>query len=322
MRKITRFAQTLILLFCCSIGPLSNAAEKKIVLIAGGPSHGPGEHEFRAGCLLLQKCFSQIPGVATSVYSNGWPTKVVAGKRLDDNAAFDGADAIFIYSDGGDGHPAIRPERLRVLGELMQRGVGLGCGHYAVEVPKDKGGPELLQWIGGYFETFWSVNPHWTANFTNFPEHPITRGVQPFKANDEWYYHMRFPEGMKNVTPILTAIPPDNTRGREGVNDAHGGNPEVQTHKGEPEHMMWAIERPDGGRGFGFTGGHRHLNWTNHSFRLVIVNGILWTAKMEVPSEGFNTKISAEDIAANLDPKGQKKKPAPAAGAAATQQAK
>ena len=35
------------------------AADKKIVLIAGRPSHGPGDHEFRAGSLLLQKCLKQ-----------------------------------------------------------------------------------------------------------------------------------------------------------------------------------------------------------------------------------------------------------------------
>ena len=29
------------------------AAAKKIVLVAGTPSHGPGDHEFNAGCLLL-----------------------------------------------------------------------------------------------------------------------------------------------------------------------------------------------------------------------------------------------------------------------------
>lgn len=197
----------------------------------------------------------------------------------------------------------------------MQKGVGLGCGHYAVEVPKDKGGPELLQWIGGYFETYWSVNPHWTANYTNFPRHAITRGVEPFKINDEWYYHMRFPEGMKSVTPILTAVPPDNTRGKDGMNDAHGGNPEVQKHKGEAEHMMWAIERADGGRGFGFTGGHKHKNWGDENFRKIVLNAILWTAKMEVPEGGVESKITEEDLASNLDPKGQPK-PKPAASKA------
>src|SRR6266700_1614461 len=179
------------------------AAEKKIVLIAGNPSHGPGEHEHRAGCLLLKSCLDKIPGVSSIVYSNGWPQ---------DKGAFEGADTILIYADGGDGHPAIRPDRLLVLGELMKKGVGLGCIPYAVQPPADKGGKEFLQWIGGYFETFRSVNPHWEADFAVLPDHPITRGVKPFKINDEWYYNMLFLPDMKGVTPILTATPPDNTR--------------------------------------------------------------------------------------------------------------
>ncbi len=272
----------------------SQAADKKIVFLAGPPSHGPGDHEHRAGCLLLSKCINQVPGVTSVVYSNGWPTEVTA---------FEGAAAVIIFSDGGGGHPAIRPERLQVLNELMNRGVGLGLLHYAVEVPKDRGGAEFLKWAGGYFETYWSVNPFWTPEFKSFPDHPITRGVQPFSIRDEWYYHMRFPEGMRGVTPILTAVPPDSTRGRPGMNDPHGGNPEVQKHRGEPEHVMWATERPDGGRGFGFTGGHSHSNWGNPNFRKIVLNAILWSAKGEVPAQGVDCPVTDEDLKQNLDRK-------------------
>jgi type 1 glutamine amidotransferase len=274
------------------------AAEKKIVLIAGGPSHGPGEHEFRAGCLLLESCLDKVSGINSVVYTNGWPQEA---------SAFDGADAIIIYSDGGGGHPAIQRDHLKVLGALMNKGIGLGCIHYAVELPKDKGGPEFLQWIGGYFETYWSVNPHWVADFTSFPNHPITRGVKPFKINDEWYYHMRFPDSMQNVTPILTAIPPESTRGKPGANDPHGGNPEVQKHKGEPEHVMWAIQRPDGGRGFGFTGAHFHKNWAEENFRKTVLNATLWIAKMDVPPDGVQSSVTPQQLTANLDAKGRQK---------------
>jgi type 1 glutamine amidotransferase len=272
----------------------SQAADQKIVFIAGPPSHGPGDHEHRAGCLLLSKCVNQVPGISSVVYSNGWPSDV---------KAFVGADAVIIYSDGGEGNPAIRPERLKVLESLMEKGVGFGCLHYAVEVPKEHGGAEFLKWIGGYFETFWSVNPTWKADFKVLPQHPITRGVQPFAILDEWYYHMRFPEGMTDVTSILTALPPDSTRGKPGLNDAHGGNTEVQKHLGEPEHLMWAIERPDGGRGFGFTGGHYHKNWGNDNFRKIVLNAILWSAKADVPAGGVDCPVSADDLKQNLDRK-------------------
>jgi hypothetical protein len=272
------------------------AAEKKIVFIAGRPSHGPGQHEHRAGCLLMQKCLENVPGITSVVHSNGWPQS---------NEAFEGAAAIVIYADGGGGHPAIQQDRLKFLGGLMQKGVGLGCIHYAVELPKDKGGPEFLNWIGGYFEMFWSVNPHWDADFKELPQHAVTRGVKPFKINDEWYYHMRFPDDMKNVTPILTAVPPDRTRGKEGDNSPHGGNPHVQARKGMPEHVMWVTERPDGGRGFGITGAHFHRNWGDENFRRVVLNSILWIAKADVPAYGVTSTVTPEDLSTNLDPKGK-----------------
>lgn len=274
------------------------AADKKIVFIAGRISHGPAQHEHRAGCLLLKSCLDKVPGITSVVYSNGWPREA---------SAFDSADAVIIYADGGDGHPAIQQDHLKTLDGLMRKGVGMGCIHYAVEIPAGRGGPELLRWIGGYFETNRSVNPTWEADYKSFPDHPIAHGVKPFKIRDEWYYHMRFPENMENVTPILTAIPPDSTRGKPGIDDQHGGNPEVQKHKGEAEHMMWAIQRPDGGRGFGISGAHFHKNWGDDNFRRVVLNAIVWSAKMDVPPDGVQSSVTAEELAANLDDKGPKK---------------
>jgi len=288
--------------FVAVVGGLSlnaHAADKKIVLLAGSASHGHLEHEYRAGCLLLQKCLASVPGINVVVYTNDWPN---------DPRAFDGAAAVFMFATGGGSHPAIKPERLKLLGDLMKNGVGFGTCHYGVEVPKDKGGPEFLQWQGGYFEMYWSVNPTWEADFRDLPKHPITQGVKPFKIRDEWYYHMRFADGMKGVTPILTATPPDSTRGRPGANETHGGNPEVQKHKGEPEHVMWAYERPDGGRGFGFTGAHFHKNWGNDNFRKTILNAVFWIAKMDVPRNGVESTVTPDALKLNLDDKSEKKK--------------
>ena len=66
---------------------------KKLVMIAGAPSHGPGAHEFNAGCLLLKKCLDQdVPQLVCVEYNGGWPN---------DPSALDNADALFIYADGG-----------------------------------------------------------------------------------------------------------------------------------------------------------------------------------------------------------------------------
>ena len=272
----------------------SHGADKKIVLVAGSRSHGAGEHEFRAGCLVLQQCLNQVHGIRAMVCSNGWPNDV---------KVFDGAAAILIYADGGTGHPFIQSDRLQVIGRLMKKGIGLGAVHYGVEVPKNQGGPEFLEWVGGYFESYWSVNPTWEANFARLPVHPITSGVKPFKIRDEWYYHMRFPEGMHKVTPLLSAIPPESTRGRPGDNSTHGGNPEVQKHQGQPEHVMWCVERPDGGRGFGFTGGHFHQNWGDENFRKVVLNAVLWIARARIPKNGVESRLTPAQVAVNLDSK-------------------
>lgn len=280
-----------ILLVACH-GFIACAADKKIVLVAGRASHGTGSHEFNAGVQLLQQCLEKVPGVKSTFHLGGWPK---------DPHAFDGADTIMLYMDGGSGHPAIQGDNLKVLDAQMKKGAGLVLVHYAVEVPKEKGGPEFLDWIGGYFEMHWSVNPHWDADFEQLPNHPITRGVKPFKINDEWYYHMRFREGMKGVTPILTAVPPERTRNQ--ADGPHSGNPHVRARKGMPEHVAWAYDRPDGGRGFGFTGAHFHRNWGDANFRKIVLNALIWTAKMDVPTHGVECTITPEDLKKNLDPK-------------------
>ena len=112
------------------------SADKRIVLIAGRPSHPPGMHEFRAGCLLLQKALTGFPGITVQVYDGGWPSKEVDGAGVDDSAALDNADAVLIFSDGERGHPAFQGERAKVLDALAAKGVGLGFAHYAVDVAR------------------------------------------------------------------------------------------------------------------------------------------------------------------------------------------
>ncbi len=272
---------------------------KKVVLVAGPASHDYGSHEHNAGCLLLAKLLNEsMPNMYATVYTNGWPK---------DPTAFDNADAIVFFCDGGGGHVA--SAHLEEVDELAKKDVGIACLHYAVEVPKGKPGNYLLDWIGGYYETYWSVNPIWKAEFKELPDHPITRGVKPFAIDDEWYYHMRFRENMQNVTPILTAVPPDSTR--KGKDDPHGGNPYVRARMGMPEHVAWAYERPPrllvedksgGGRGFGFTGGHWHWSWAHDDFRKLVLNALVWIAGDEVPPNGVPSRTpSLEELEANQD---------------------
>jgi type 1 glutamine amidotransferase len=270
----------------------------KIVLLAGRASHGPGDHEFHAGLKLLAKCLKDVPGV-DPVYveqtapGEGWPA---------DESVFDGAKTIVFFMDGGGGHPMIQQARLETLQKLMDNGVGVVCMHYAVEVPKGKPGDKFLDWLGGYYETGFSTNPHWVADIIRLPDHPITRGVKPFAVKDEWYFSIRFRPNMKGITPILVAKPDDKTR--EGTSSSpRGPYAHIVEAKGHDEVLGWAVERPDGGRGFGFTGGHAHKNWGDANFRKLVLNAILWSAKVEVPSNGIDCEVTKEDLEKNLDPK-------------------
>jgi type 1 glutamine amidotransferase len=274
-----------------------NALHKAIILlIAGTPSHPYAQHEFNAGCTLLAKCLNEsgLP-VQAIVAKHGWPK---------DPKVFDGVAGVVMYCDGGDNHMTM--QHLDQLDELAKKGVGIGAIHFGVEVPKGKAGSYFMDWMGGYFETDWSVNPTWAAEFKQFPDHPVTRGVKPFAINDEWYFHMRFPENTSRVTPILTAVPPESTMRR--ADGPHEGNPTVRAEvaKGLPQTMCWVVERPDGGRGFGFTGGHYHWNWGNDNFRKTMLNAICWIAKVKVPDEGVPSKsLTVDELMANMDKKSE-----------------
>ncbi len=269
----------------------------KVVFIAGKPSHGPGQHEHRAGCMLLADHLSQSGlNFDTHVVTNGWP---------EDESIFEGASAIVMYADGGGGHPAIK--HLEKLRALAKQGVGIGAIHYGVEIPAGEPGDAFLDTIGGFFETHWSVNPHWDATFV-MPGHPVANGVNDYTLRDEWYYHMRFRKDMEGVTPILSALPPEETLSRP--DGPHSGNPHVRKavlEDKQPQHVMWVFERPDelgGGRGFGFTGGHFHKNWQHDDQRRVVLNAIAWISGVAVPEKGTPSKTpTEEEMKANLDKK-------------------
>lgn len=273
------------------------AKKRKLVMIAGKPSHPAGMHEFNAGVMLLSQLLKDVPDLEVSTHRNHW---------VSDEKVFDDCDAILVYSDGRQGHPLVQKDHKEKVGKLMKRGVGLMCAHYAVEVDPKQAGPEFQDWIGGYYENGYSVNPIWEPRFESFPDHPIARGVKPFSAKDEWYFNMRFRPGMKGVTSILHAVPSDDVRDGPYVYPK-GPYPHIQEASGRSETMMWAVEREDGGRGVGFTGGHFHSNWGIDDFRKVVLNALLWTSKVEVPKEGVETKLPDGELLKNLDPKPAKK---------------
>lgn len=266
MRTFATFL-TLAASVCLAAGP-------KIVLVAGKPSHPPGAHEHHAGVRLLEKWLIEN-GAAPVVVRNGWP---------DDESVFEGAAAVVLFMDGGRKHELLVGNRMETIGKLAARGCGIAMLHYAVEIPKEQGGPRFTEWIGGFYDRPYSQNPVNDLEVKQAsPEHPISRGWRSFRARDEWYHHIRFEPGDRRVTPILTAVVP---------------GPD-----GEPQVLAWATVRQDGGRGFGFTGLHFHENWGLPEFRQVLINAVMWTAKMDVPRGGAKCPLAPGDLKMNLDDK-------------------
>ncbi len=283
----------LTILSALLISPLQAVEKAKIVFISGSPSHGRMRHEHRAGNMILAKDLndSKLAVKAVLVPHYGYPK---------DTSILDDARTVVIFCTGHGGH-VLNPQ-LDAFDKLMKKGTGVVMIHWATEAKKGKPGEKFLEWMGGFCDLNWSVDPHWKPKFKDFPDHPICNGVKPFSVHDEWYYHMRFVKGLKGVTPILSDLPgPETLRRRDG---ARSGNPTVRkaVAAGQKQHVAWAYERPGGGRGFGFTGAHNHDSWRDDNFRRVVLNAILWTAHVKVPKDGCPSGTpSDKEIKANLD---------------------
>ena len=283
----------LAILFSLALGSLQAAETAKVVFIHGKPSHGTMAHEHRAGSLLLAKALkdADLNIDARVLPEAGFPS---------DPAALAEAATIVIFCTGHQGH-LLNP-KLDEFDALMKEGTGVVMIHWATEAMMGNPGKKFLEWMGGYCALNWSVNPHWTANFATLPAHAITHGVSPFAINGESYFPMRFRDGMESVTPILSAVAPEATMRRK--DGPHQGNPDVRyaVANKQPQHVAWAHSRADGGRAFGFTGGHVHWNWGHDDFRQVVLNAICWCAHLPVPPEGVpSTTPSLEDLQANQD---------------------
>jgi hypothetical protein len=278
------------------------AGTKRVMFIAAKGGHGGrGSHEFNVGGLYLARTLN-------AVYPQAWAV-VHTDDRWPEACA--NQDAIVVLLNHG-GRAAADPR----IADAIRRRAGFMAIHFGVEVEKGPQGDAYLDWIGGYFEQFWSVNPHWKAAVAPHAGHPTARGLAPFTLDDEWYYHMRFRDGMKGVTPILSAVPPPSTVHSKDNPTPRGGNPDVwrAVQAGAPQHLAWAYERPDGGRGYGFTGYHVFANLGDDSFRTALLNGAAWVAGLEVPERGVpSAPLSAADLEAMLDEVHGPRLPAPVA---------
>jgi type 1 glutamine amidotransferase len=253
------------------------APRKKIVLLAGKKSHGPegnGIHDYGWSAQLLKVMLEHSNirrRVRVEVHTGGWPRHP---------ATLEDADTIMVISDGRDGslyeeapHLA-SPERVRDFGRHMKRGCGLVTFHFSTFAPQRYAG-EVLRWSGGYFQWEQGGKRAWYSAITTrearvrlaTPDHPVARGVRPFRMREEFYYNLRFREGDRATRPIWVV-------------------PELKGRRPDGDVVAWVRQRSDGGRGFGTTCGHFYDNWKHADFRKLILNALAWTAKVEVPPGG------------------------------------
>jgi len=242
------------------LAPVPGTKARKVAFLAAAPSHGEGTHDWDEYARLVKDCLLRAPNIEPlhiEIHDDAWPANP---------AVLDDADAIVFFADGRDSHPLKEPRRLAKIRELAKRGTGLAFLHYSID-PPEGAQPDLTAWIGGSYEAGFSQNPVNTVKVTPVDNgRPITRGCSAYVAEDEWYFDIRFRANDANVVPLLTGkLPPRDPQDKV---------------------LAWAYTRPDGGRGFGFAGGHFTGNWHMEPFRKLVLNAILWTAKAEVPKDG------------------------------------
>ena len=252
---------------------------KKIVLIAGpiDGGHPAGTHEYEKTVRLFKHCLDtagNVTNIRTEAHFRGWPDRV---------ATLDDADTIVFVSSGSDrnpkDHPLLVGDRLAILKKQMDRGCGLALVHWSTFMPNDAGGDAVLDWVGGHFDyqsgpaaNGWYSKIQTLMTRATPGEHPTTRGIKPFEIRDEFYYNLKFRAKAPKATPILN----------------------VEIPKEGSQTVGWALERANGGRGVGFTGGHFFDNWRNESYRKLLLNSILWTAHAEVPAEGVRSEFPGD----------------------------
>lgn len=268
----------------------TDAKLAKIVLIAGDSvGHGADEHEHFAGCALFYRMLKQTPGVAPVMVQNGWPTNPDTLKD---------AKAIVFYMDGG-GKQSTATHAAEVQ-KLVDAGVGIVHLHQIIDYSKAPA-DQARKWLGGVF----TGNPpvargHWNETWSQFPEHPICRGVAPFTvAGEGFLLRLSFVPDLKGVTPIL----------RTHLLDPKG-KPVDPATVGTANIAAWTYDRPDGGRSFVYVGGHFHHLWGEVGLRRLVVNAILWTAKVDVPQAGAAVELDPAELMTNLEtrpPKAPKK---------------
>jgi type 1 glutamine amidotransferase len=266
-----------------ALGVSAQAQTKKIVFLAGPKEHGaPGRHEYEKDLRELAWSLEHATNLRGTV-----KTTVLVGKTPRDLSVLQDADEIVIDGNGAwlktetgilfpqdqdtDGR-VYDPETtawLKSLDALIkQKHVGLTIFHYSMWVDNWVGKRYLLDWFGGLWIPYSSHNPvdTWSVKPLGV-RHAVLNGVQPWSYREEMYSRYFLFHDPKR-TELLEALPSD-------------------TKNGGPDPVSWVYDRADGGRSFVWGGSDFHDNMHMVAdYRRFLLNGIAWTARLDVPAGG------------------------------------
>ncbi|MDB6140522.1 MAG: hypothetical protein JWO94_3594 [Verrucomicrobiaceae bacterium] len=251
-----------------SVSALAADAKRLLIVGQGSDGHPVTTHEFTAGANVLAellKPFSEIKATVVNA-DEPWPQ----GPEL-----IDASDGIVMFVTQGAMWMQVEPRRWAALKRLAARGGAIIAIHWSV-------GAKEPQYIQGQLDLLGATRGGEQRKYQKLettlkridPGHPILRGVtEDIKVYDEFYYALDQAPG---IHPLMSA-----------------------SIDGKDENVVWSLERPDGGRAFGFVPLHFHSNWQLPAYRRIIVQGVLWSLKMPVPRQGVNVDIDPKKLELN-----------------------
>jgi type 1 glutamine amidotransferase len=272
MHRTPLFALTVWLLASASLVAADRKA--RILLIGKDLDHARATHTYMSDCELLAKCLRQTKGVET-VVSNGWPK---------DPALVKDVTAIVLHTRLG-GTVLFRGPQRRQVEQMLKEGVGITAIHWGTGAETPEGGP-WLQTMGAWFNAEADGFSRYLVQMSKLrqtdPKHPVCRGWSDYNLREEYYFNLCF---LPEARPVMETV-----------------------IEGKAYPIGWVYQRRNakGGRSFGFVGGHFHENFGTRPFRQAVVNGILWTAHIDIPEKGAPIAITSKDM--ELPPEEPKKK--------------
>lgn len=237
-------------------------AKKVLLLSQGSDGHPPTTHEYAAGMRILEKCLTTVSGIEVKHVNadNPWPEGPLLIRDADCVVLFLSEGARWTHED---------PRRIEAFAQLAARGGAFLTLHWGM-------GTKEPQYIDGYLKLFGGCHGGPDRKYKVFDanvtiatkDHPVTRGIANFSIHEEFYYELKLVPASNQHKPILQA--------------------EID---GKSETVAWAWQRGDGGRSFGFSGGHFHENWARVEYRRLMTQAILWSLDLPIPETGVNVDI-------------------------------